>query len=344
MSAAIASNEKTRGRVGRLVTRRRIRLGILLTLILVLVWLGSSFIVAFQLTHRNGAPFTEDPPNLSWGVIEPLRLITRDQQQLGAWFIEGDEDAPSVLLLHGKGGCRGSCLPLAEMLSAQHVSQLLVTLRAHGDSSGNFCDLGFGSRLDVIAAVEWLEQRRPGKPIVILGQSMGAAAAIFAGHSLRFRVTGYVLDCPYKDLATALRNRTRHYLPPLIEGVAYLGLRAVTPVVLPDCDHIAPINVIGRLPRNTPVLFLAGGKDTRTRLEDIEALYERSPANCRMVVFPDADHLGLLESDPKLYQQSVFEFLRDARNRPRRWQRRGAPNQPLEITQVPSQSDRSILQ
>ena len=60
----------------------------------------------------------------------------------------------------------------------------------------------------MIAAVEFLERHRPGKPIVVLGASLGAAAAVFASGELAHRVQGYILESPYKDLKTAVRNRS----------------------------------------------------------------------------------------------------------------------------------------
>ncbi len=85
-------------------------------------------------------------------------------------------------------------------------------MRAHGDSSGEFNDIGYSARLDVVAAVEFLERRRPARPILIHGTSLGAAAATFAAEELGHRVHGYVLECPYRDLRTAVWNRAEKAL------------------------------------------------------------------------------------------------------------------------------------
>ena len=61
---------------------------------------------------------------------------------------------------------------------------LLITLRAHGDSTGALNDIGFGARHDVVAAIDFLERCRPGRPIVVHGASLGAAAALFASAEL----------------------------------------------------------------------------------------------------------------------------------------------------------------
>ena len=118
---------------------------------------------------------TEPVPAADWGKFEPHRLKTIDSQEIGAWLVVGSGDAPSVLLIHGIGASRSACLSRAKMLAAQGCSVLMISLRAHGDSTGDFNDMGYSARHDIVAAVEFLERRRPGKPIIVHGLSMGEA-------------------------------------------------------------------------------------------------------------------------------------------------------------------------
>jgi len=268
-----------------LINRKRLRLGLLLTSLLLALWLAASFAVAYRLTRRDRPPFNEPVPAVSWGKVEPHRLRTRDGQEVGAWFVRGDEQAPSVLLLHGNGGSRIQCLDRAELLAAEGCTLLLVSLRAHGDSTGEFNDIGYSARHDVIAAVEFLERHRPGKPIVVLGASLGAAAAVFASGELAHRVMGYILESPYKDLKTAVRNRTENALPPVLDELAYRGLLLVSCWILPDLNKISPLAAIGGIPGDVPVLILAGGDDRHARPEEARALHDRVRAHSRLIVF-----------------------------------------------------------
>src|SRR5437016_12545555 len=118
----------------------------------------------------------------------------------------------------------------------------MISLRAPGDSTGDFNDIGFSARHDVIAAVEFLERRRPGRPVVVLGVSLGAAAAIFAAGELGHRVQGYILESPYQDLKVAVRNRVETYLPPVVDRLAYQGLLTVGPLVIRELEKISPVS------------------------------------------------------------------------------------------------------
>ena len=289
--------------------RRRLRRIAVVAGLLAGLWLVASLIVAHRLTRRARPPFPEPAPRVAWGTIEPLRLPTHDGEELGAWYVEGAAEAPSVLLLHGHNGSRAAWLGLAPLLAGRGCSLLMISFRAHGDSTGDLNDVGYTGRHDVVAAVGYLERRRPGRPIGVFGRSMGAAAATFAAGELAGRVRGYILECPYRDLKTALRRRTELYLPPVLDRAAYLGLTAVAPLVLPELERIAPVAAIAGVPHDVPILILAGRRDRRADPEESRALFERVRDHAALRVFQEADHLRLFEADPDGYRATVLGFL-----------------------------------
>lgn len=291
------------------IWRRRVGRWLLFSGFVLAMWLVASLGMAYHLTHRRSSPFAEPAPAVAWGAFESHRLPTRDGHQIGAWYSQGREDAPSVLLLHGHKGSRGDCLGRAELLAEHGCSLLLITLRAHGDSSGDFDDIGYGAQRDVVSAVEFLERRRPGKPIVILGSSMGGAAATFAAEELARRVRGYILESPYRDLKRAVRNRTENQLPPVLDWIAYRGLLTVAPLFLPHLGRISPLEAIGRVPDDVPILILAGEDDLNARRDEAEALFDRVRSHGELLIFERTDHLRMMETDPIRYRRSVLGFI-----------------------------------
>ncbi|MDB5309865.1 MAG: alpha/beta hydrolase [Gemmataceae bacterium] len=278
-------------------------------------WLASSFAVAYQLTRRPRPVYPEPIPTVAWGTVQPFRLTTADGEDLGAWFVPGRADRPVVLLLHGNGGGRTACLPQAELLAAEGYPILMPTLRAHGDSTGNVNDFGHSARHDVAAAVGWLGANRADRSVVVWGQSLGAAAAVFAAADLGPRVCGYVLECPYRDLHTAVRNRTRHYLPPVVDAVAYAGLWVTAPLVLPNGGKISPLEAASGMPPDLPVLVLAGGADRRALPGEARAIADHLGPRAELVVIEGGDHLALARADPDRYRAAVLGFLERCRGR-----------------------------
>jgi alpha-beta hydrolase superfamily lysophospholipase len=294
-----------------LCSRRRIWLWrFLLTFGLVLaLWLGTSCIVVQRLTRRAGPMVAEHLPTVLRGKAESVRLRTSDGINLGAWFLPGRSGSPLVLLLHGNGGSRSACLEQAQLVHEIGCPVLLVTQRAHGDSTGEANDFGYGARHDVVAGVTWLAQQAPGRPILIWGQSLGSAAALFALTELEQPIAGFILECPYRDLRTAVRHRTQHYLPWGLDHAAYTGLILVAPFFLPDFERISPLQAASHMPRETPVLILAGGADRRARPEEAQAIAGQL-GQARVVVFEGADHLQLSNSEPDRYRETVTNFLK----------------------------------
>lgn len=231
---------------------------------LVAVWLASSVFVAHKFTRRPHPLTAEPPPAVTWAAIESVRLKTSDGLNLGAWYMPGKADGPSVLVLHGFRESRGHNLQLAEMLVKEGCNVLAVSMRAHGDSDGDYNDIGYSARHDVVSAVDWLEKRRPDKPVFVQGTSMGAAAAIYAAEELQIRVRGYILECPYRDIRSAVRTRTSAYLPWPLGFIAYAGLNLVGPIFMPDIDRMSPLNAVSSIPETVPVIVMAGGCDNRT--------------------------------------------------------------------------------
>jgi pimeloyl-ACP methyl ester carboxylesterase len=294
----------------RFFHRQRLIRWTLCLLAMVPAWLVVSFVVARQLTSRPRARFDEPAPQVAWAKFRSIRLETTDGHKIGAWYAPGSKvDAPSVVLLHGNGGSRFHMLSRAELLASKGCAVLPVSLRAHGDSSGEVNDIGYSARHDVVSAVEFLERERPGSPILIFGSSMGAAAATFASGSLGNRVSGYILEAPYLDLKVAVRNRTSSALPIGLEWIAYQGMVTVAPYILPDIDKISPREAIAGIPETVPVLMITGRLDRKSTPEQVEILFDRVRSHGKLVMFEKAGHLHYHETDPELYRSEVLDFV-----------------------------------
>jgi uncharacterized protein len=279
-------------------------------LVIVIVWLASSGYVAWRFTRRSSPHLPEPPPNVAWAAIEPHRLTTSDGEQIGAWLVRGKPEKPCVLLLHGNGGSRGSMLPEMELLAKDDCTVLSITLRAHGDSTGATNDIGWSARHDVVAAVAFLESEFPGRPIYVVGQSLGAAAAVFAAKDMGDHVAGYLLEQPYKDLRSAVWHRLQNHLPPVLDWIAYGGLRLWAPAFLPVAvDQVSLADRIADIPETVPIIIAAGTADRHAPLDDARAIHVRVETHAKLVIFDGAAHESFDRYDPELYRRTLRDFL-----------------------------------
>lgn len=83
-------------------------------------------------------------------------------------------DGPPVLLLHGLAGSSRELMPTAHGL-ADTFRVLLLDQRGHGGSTRRPADLSRRAFVDDVIAV--IERLAPGRPVSLVGQSMGAHTA-----------------------------------------------------------------------------------------------------------------------------------------------------------------------
>ncbi|MEK6247976.1 MAG: alpha/beta fold hydrolase [Planctomycetales bacterium] len=291
---------------------RRVRRSLLWLVALgVVFWLVSSAWMVGRLTHRRSPrQELEATPEVPWAVIETLRLKTLDGEDLGGWLTRGPDNSDIVLLLHGNGQTRRAMFPIVRPLAKAGFTTLSITFRAHGDSSGDVNDFGYSNRHDVIAAVNYLEQRFPGRRIFIIGRSLGAAAAIFSAEALGNRIAGYLLEAPYKDLDSATWYRFRTFLPPVLDHAAYWGMRLWAPAYLPvEPGRIAPLGHVSFIPKEASVTMLFGSRDRWAPLEDGREMAAAMLGSVKIVTFEGARHRPLFQSDPDRFETAMFEML-----------------------------------
>jgi uncharacterized protein len=275
-----------------------------------LIWLGSSAYVAWRFTRRYSPVLPEPPPQVAWAAVEEYRLTTSDNEQIGAWLVRGKPEKACVLLLHGNGTTRGAMLPVMEMLAKADYTVMAITLPAHGDSTGDTNDIGWSARHDVVAAVDFLKHEFPDRPTFVVGRSLGAAAAVFAAKDLDDRVAGYFLEQPYKDLRSAVWHRLQNHLPPVLDWIAYGGLRIWAPVFLPVAvDRISLADRIADIPATVPIVIIAGSADRHATLDDARTLLNSVQSHAKLVIFDGATHQSLDQYDPDRYRRALLELL-----------------------------------
>ncbi len=259
----------------------------LVTTLWALSGVAAARVLTMRPRRRHDEPITIGDPFVA------LRLRSRDGLEIGAWLAEHEDETAAVVLVHGHGAERSELRDEALTLWNAGATVMPITVRAHGDSEGEVDDLGWSARADVEAAVARLERDRPGRRIVVMGYSLGAAAALYAAGSLGHRVAGYVLVAPYATLEEATRHRTRRMLPRGVEWLAYEALQLGARVWLPDLDRMHPIDAAASV--DVPALLIAGELDDRAPEEEVRRIASRI-RDARVLVAPNLGHdqLGLL--------------------------------------------------
>lgn len=254
---------------------------------------------------------TERPRSTPAGALglphERVTLETADGLRLAAWYVPSSNGA-AVLVLPGREGT----LRHARLLAAHGYGVLLVDLRGQGESEGDPNAFGWGSSLDVDAAVAYLAARPDVEPGRIggLGLSVGGEVLLEAAASN---------DGVRAVVSEGAGERS-------VRETALLGPRGWPTLPGAAVQTVAVAILAGRLPPpalddaaaaigSRPLLLVYGarGQGAERELNPIYLRAATGPAQLWEV--PDATHTGGLEARPAEYERRVVGFLDDALRR-----------------------------
>ena len=178
--------------------------------------------------------------------------LRREARRVVHW--QGPPGGGAVVLMHGVKGNRLAMLRRARLLHTEGFSVLLFDFQAHGESTGTRITFGRLEGLDAAAAVAFVRQRLPNEKIGAIGSSLGGAAALLGPEPLA--VDALVLESVYSDIGTAIANRIRIVLGPVVGALAARPTAWLFEAILPPFlgmrpSDLRPIDGIaqGRAPR-----------------------------------------------------------------------------------------------
>jgi uncharacterized protein len=236
-----------------------IALGIAFFIALIVLPLSFSFLLALFLVRPARKPHDQHPRDYNI-PFEDIR-IPSPIGELAAWYLPGI-NGRTLIALHGVGDNKGQWLMPAIDLQSRGFSVLMMDFRAHGESDGRYTTFGDYETIDVLAALDYLEQRGDVdmQRVGIMGLSLGGIAAIISGARTN-RIKAVMAEAAFPDLLQDIKLAFHRYthMPPFIFanltvfwGQLLVGTKLDKLRPLAVIDQIAPrpIFIIGDLDDN----------------------------------------------------------------------------------------------
>jgi len=242
------------------------------------------------------------PADLGAASVE---LLDAQGRKVAGWFIDAGPESDSVLLMHGKDGCRLAMVARARFLARAGYSCLLIDLQAHGESEGEFLSFGLHEAASAHAAALHLRALRPGRRVVALGTSIGAAACLLGVEPLD--VDAFVLESLYPTIEEALDNRLRSRIGPLAILAAPVLLAQAGWRFDLAASRLRPIDRISLV--DAPVFVIGGADDTRTTSAETERLFEAARSEKELWLVPGVGHQDLHRHAGAEYERRLLAFL-----------------------------------
>jgi alpha-beta hydrolase superfamily lysophospholipase len=228
--------------------------------------------------------------------------------RLGAWYAPGATNKPLVILYHGYIGEKGGTIREARAFLEMGCSVLLVDFRGSGESSESDTTIGCKEAEDVTAAYEYAREHLPAHRTVLYGQSMGAAAVLRALHDCGVHPDGVIIEAVFDRLLTTVKHRfTRMHVPtfPSAQLLVFWGgwQSGFNGFRHNPVDYAAAVHC--------PSLFLHGSDDSRARVGEARAVFERVPGRKQFEVFTGAEHESGIKRFSTQWKTAVRKFIEE---------------------------------
>jgi pimeloyl-ACP methyl ester carboxylesterase len=238
-----------------------------------------------------------DPPNRPLPLrVRSLRIQVDEGIAVGARLHRASLDGPTILLFHGNGEIASDYDGISPLYTDLGINLLVADYRGYGSSDGQ----PTASHLlaDAVTTYEQvgsilIEQELKAKPLLVMGRSLGSAAAIEIACHAGDGIAGLIIESGFA------------YTLPLLTTLGLrMGLKGADEARegFGNLDKITQVHV--------PTLIIHGQDDWLIPVDNGHALYEHSGAtDKRLVTIPHAGHNDLLFAGQKLYFDALRAFV-----------------------------------
>lgn len=211
---------------------------------------------------------------------------------------------------------------VSRALQANDMAVLRFDFTGLGESEGEFSDTTFASNLDdLTVAADFMEERFPGIPRILVGHSLGGAAVLHAAQKIDNVAALVTIGAPFEPYhVTHLFDDKLDELESTGKAEINIGGRPITigKKFLDDIKERSPVDIIKELKK--PILILHSPQDHIVEIKNAAKIYQAAFHPKSFVSLNGADHM-LSDTTDSLYAGEVISS----------WVRRYLPR-PVEDT------------
>lgn len=242
-------------------------------------------------------------------------IIAKDGTSLHALYVYApDENAKesnnTAILIHGYTDNAIRMLMIGQIYNRMGYNILLPDLRAHGLSEGEYTQMGWKDRKDI---VEWIDVSKglfgDSTHIALHGISMGAACAMMTAgdEELQDNVKCIVDDCGYTSVWDEYKYemKKRYGIPAF--PILYTASWYTENIVGWNFKEASSIEAVKR--QNHPMLFIHGGSDTYVPTAMVYELYDAQSGPKEIWVEDGVAHAQMYWDHRDEYMQRTRDFV-----------------------------------
>jgi uncharacterized protein len=229
----------------------------------------------------------------AWDISQQLRVpVGPPSAWLSVWVMEPRRQPTrgTVLVLHGIRDSKASMRGMGRLLAEGGYRSILIDLRGHGSSGGDWLTYGVVDARDLSQVLDAISQNSLlAKPVAVFGCSYGAATAIqLAGRDPR--IGSVVAVAPFATLHVAVHSYAR------LLGLGFILPKRMIDQAVEDAGRIghfepseaSPIHAIQQT--SARVLLIHGTADWKIPSRSSQELHARAADHSRLMLVENAGH------------------------------------------------------
>lgn len=238
-----------------------------------------------------------------------VEIISKDGLKLVGYEIKARQNSNIwVIAVHGYMGSGTDMIPYVEKFRSYGYNGLIIDLRAHGRSEGQYIGMGWLDRYDLRMWIDKIIEENKNCKIILYGISMGAATvSMTTGEELPKEVKLAIADCGYtsvwEEFSVHLK-KILHVLPfPLLYVASFMSKIFVG-------YGFKEASTIKQLKKSkTPTLFIHGKKDKFVPFSMLDKIYKSAQCEKEKLEIEEAAHAESCNINPEKYWGTIEKFI-----------------------------------
>lgn len=246
----------------------------------------------------------------SWlNQIQQVSIKSKDGYNLHGYELFKSPSAKWFICIHGYSGNATNMVLYMEHFIKLGYNILSVDLRGHGRSEGKYYGLGYLDQFDIGDWIDYITNKSKCKQVNLFGISMGGATVLMTAARFSEKVSKVITDSAPTDFVSMftriLYDKIR-FLTPFVINIVSLYSRLFAGYWLQDASAV---NIVSKI--TVPTLFIHGQSDGFVPVSMVKQLYDRCDAPKKRLIIKNANHIGAVHENPKLYWETVEAFLEE---------------------------------
>lgn len=213
-----------------------------------------------------------------------------------------------VIILHDFLQNHYDMFDYVNIFENQDYDILVLDLRAHGKSEGDFSSMGYYEKDDLILWIKEMLNINKDYKIILYGVSLGASIVCLAlGENLPNNVVLAIEDSGFDNAEKELSFINSKKKIKLFLNLLKVYMRKTKKINLRTIDVCKSLNKC-----KIPVLFIHGEKDDIVPCEMVYTMFKCLPQNRKsLYVVKESIHNNCLKENPYKYKKVIYKFLND---------------------------------